>query len=150
MTICKTTANVIWIVSLVKLIQSKTFNILRKNPHLVICYWSWCVVLGKTATYLSSIIKMWVIAVKLLKCYQCGISSFGNTQSWHSDIIWKQDIILMSMILAWICLYVYYSSLIWKAEFYWLVVNDTKEVSLNISDLPILLIYNANIQAFQN
>jgi len=31
----------------------------------------------------------------------------------------------------------------WKAEFFWLVVDDTEEVRLNISDLSILLIHDA-------
>ena len=36
----------------------------------------------------------------------------------------------------------------WKAEFSWLMVNDTEEVSLNISDLPILLIHNTQHSGF--
>ena len=36
----------------------------------------------------------------------------------------------------------------WKAEYSWLVVNDTEELSLNVSDLPILLIHNAQHSVF--
>ena len=36
----------------------------------------------------------------------------------------------------------------WKAEYPWLVVSDTEEVSLNDSDLPILLIHNKQHSVF--